>query len=210
MYIAIEGIKGSGKSTLVEGLTTRLGARDLTFHVLAPTRPMSANEPLEQLLRRGGEGDDALVEAVYAARSTHHALAAESGRVDLVLGDRSLFTSLSTRWHQHDPHHPHDHISRVRSREPVLRFPDHVLYLQTPLEVAVGRTRLRPDRDYGRRDEQPERLRDAHEGYLATRTLCPRGPYGAYTAWHDVDATRPAEVVRQECERRILELLRTR
>ncbi len=109
---------------------------------------MSANEPLEQLLRRGGEGDDALVEAVYAARSTHHALAAESGRLDLVLGDRSLFTSLSTRWHQHDPHHPHDHISRVRSREPVLRFPDHVLYLQTPLGSRCG-PRLRPKRTVG-------------------------------------------------------------
>jgi len=207
MYIAIEGVKGCGKSSLLKALTWQLRARGVTFDLLCPTRPMPAESPLEQRLRHRGEQDDALVAEVYAARSNYHT-SRVSFRVPLVLGDRSLFTSLASRWHLRDPRRPADHLEAVRSRESLIPYPQHVLYLQTPLSVVQQRLRGRPGRDYGKRDESPERLAMASGAYddlrRAARSL------QMFTTWHDVDATRSPAQVARVCTQHIFDLLQGR
>lgn len=60
MYIAIEGVKGVGKTTVINHLPQML--RDLWsdnhIEVLSPTRPMTAPHPLELQYKHHRDNDD--------------------------------------------------------------------------------------------------------------------------------------------------------
>lgn len=207
MYIAVEGIKGCGKSSLLEALTAQLRARGVRFELLCPTRPMPADHPLEQRLRARGEQDDALVAEVYAARSNYHASRVD-WRAPLVLGDRSLFTSLVSRWHLRNPLQPDIFVESVRSRESLITLPQHVLFLQVPLPAVERRLHARVERRYGKRDERPERLAMAAQAYDEVRMASK--PLRLAATWHDVDASRSRSQVARVCAQHVADLLMER
>lgn len=196
MYIAIEGIKGSGKSTLLDALCARLEKEGVDFALLAPTRPVPGRSLMEWLARRLWLRErDVFRRHLYAWRSNAHARQLRMG-APLVLGDRSLLTSLATRWPEAEVERS-AYVADVRGMEWRIPWPDRVIYLDVPLTVVEGRLHGRC-RDYGKRDECAERLLAADRAY---REMAARGEgweLPVSLGWEWCDASRPAPEVLED------------
>lgn len=190
-YIAIEGPKGCGKSSLLERLPQRLRDFGLTVAMLCPTRPIPGQHPLERLA--AGSDDDALRERLYAARSNYHAMQVPQD-ARLILGDRSILTSYATRWERAPAGQKRGYIERVDAMEYLIGLPDHVIQLNVPEEHLLARLQARRERDYGRHDETPERLRSVLAAYREMRECGSELGLGSIV-WHDIDASAPPAVV---------------
>jgi thymidylate kinase len=204
MYIALEGPKGSGKSTAWRTLIYALRARGIAVEFLCPTRPIDPPCLIERLSRCWPlRGCDLFRERLYAARSNFHARRS-GGAQGLVLGDRSKLTSYVTRWDGRTHDTRRASIRRVDRLESLISLPDHVLYLDAPLGVLVERVRRR-GRDYGQVDETPSRLAAQRAAYAELER---RGPeLGlANVRWHHIDAACPPDAVSAACAEVLLQL----
>ena len=189
MYIAIEGVKGVGKSTVVSHLELALRADGLEFVLVAPTRHLSGEEAENS---RDCDLTDFQREAVYAARSNLHSQAVD-WTAPLILGDRSFYTSLATRW---DPERSAELVSRCRALESLIRIPDHVIHLVLPVDVVVQRL-LGREREFGKQDESRSRIEAVDAAYRQIGRRC--GAFGFQTVWHRQDANSRAEQVATRC-----------
>lgn len=191
MYIAIEGLKGTGKSTLLERLPKRLAMYYPDLALLCPTRPMSTDHPLERLA--ANSADDAVRERLYAARSNHHASRLPR-HASLILGDRSILTSYATRWDRVPANRKAQHIAHVDALEHRIGLPDHVILLEVPEQILLARLRVRAERQYGKHDEAPERLRSVVAAYRDLHEHAAELGLGAII-WHTVNAQAEPEKV---------------
>lgn len=171
-YIAVEGIKGVGKSTVLSLLQKRL--QKLPYVSINPTTRVSRFSWMEFLdqhlpLRRF----DCWTRALYANRSNGQvyqakeqaaALLKEGIHPQFILGDRSILTSITTRWHQ-GRENPEAYYNEIRREERFIPIPQHVLYMHASMETICSRISARK-RNYGASDEQPKRLKAAHETYM--------------------------------------------
>lgn len=162
MYIAIEGTKGTGKSTLLEALNVKLKNNGIDFQCFAPTKPMPQNSWWEKAYRDFSQ-DDVYLDSLYTARANYHASNTDF-RSGLVLGDRSILTSCVTRWPHDDLNRLVPYLTQIRQKEFLVPLPDLVLYLDLPLEVTLARLAKR-ERHYGLLDEKAERLQQAQQAY---------------------------------------------
>jgi thymidylate kinase len=200
MYFALEGIKGSGKTAVFEGVYAELKRQGFAPHCLRPVaaRPASILDALHVV--SGRYWPDRLVEQLYASRS--NCAARHLPRRGLVLGERSVFTSYVTRWDAADPEAS---MARVDALEHCIQLPQHVLYLNVPVEVAIQRIGSRPSRGYGNGDQAASRLRDTDALYRHLAGMGER--YGlAPVQWHWVDATKPLQTVVCEAARIVVAL----
>lgn len=209
IYCVLEGPKGAGKSTALERLRTGLRDHRVAFREVHPTRAGHPLHPLELAARLPRLRDlDRFRERLYAYRSNHHA-----GRVDwhaahppLVLGDRSIITSLVTRWQRTQQLGVDGHVHAVRRLEGRIPLPDHVFYLDLPLDVLLDRlAERRPRRAYGRAHEERAHLEQNHRAYAELTTRPPSGLEGL--RWHQIDATLPPPAVAAQVLSTILTLL---
>ena len=161
MYIAIEGTKGVGKSTILEQLKVKLIQEGVVFSTFSPTKAMPKHIWWEQAYLQYAN-DDGFISDLYTARANYHAQQTDFSS-SFVLGDRSMLTSFVTRW----PNHSFDvesYIRRVKQKEHSVPVPDFVIYLDLPIEVTLDRLANRK-RNYGLYDEQIERLIQAKFAY---------------------------------------------
>jgi thymidylate kinase len=191
-YVCIEGLDGSGKSTLFEALKERLVAVEFPFATVCPTRAVRPNGWLERWYRlsKPMQRSPSIRAIIYAIRS---AQAAKATKWDspLILGDRSVVTSYVTRWRRW---FDSALLSRwlvdvLESRMPA---PDHIIFLELPAPLL--RQRL-VDRalplEIDETAERAEQMRLAYEE-LRTKQLIPRLKT---TVWHLIDATPPSTEV---------------
>ena len=153
MYIAIEGLKGTGKSTLMQTLLPllqeQLAACDI--QTLSPTTPIP-DHPLEaHFFAR--QDDDNYLQELYAKRSNHHASNID-WNADLIISDRSLFTSLAVRWHHAENKRLSalQHYQQIRVLESVIPLPDITIQLDAPDDILMSRYKTRT-RIYGKQEE---------------------------------------------------------
>ncbi|UDM38173.1 AAA family ATPase [Acinetobacter haemolyticus] len=161
MYIALEGTKGTGKSTIFSQLEIALQYDGIQFATFSPTKPMPTDLWWEKAYAQYSEVDQ-FIEELYHARANHHAKKISFDE-PLVLGDRSILTSFVTRWPQ-ESQKLHEYIQHIRAQEYAVPVPDLVIYLDLPIEVTLQRLANR-ERSYGLRDEQIERLIQAKMAY---------------------------------------------
>lgn len=161
MYIALEGTKGTGKSTIFSQLEIALQYDGIQFATFSPTKPMPTDLWWEKAYAQYSEVDQ-FIEELYHARANHHAKKISFDE-PLVLGDRSILTSFVTRWPQ-ESQKLHEYIQHTRAQEYAVPVPDMVIYLDLPIEVTLHRLANR-ERNYGLRDEQIERLIQAKMAY---------------------------------------------
>ena len=170
MYIAIEGVKGVGKTTVINHLPQML--RDLWsdnyIEVLSPTRPMTATHPLELQYKHHRDNDD-LREQLYAHRSNYHA-SHINWQADMIIGDRSIITSLAVRWHRVDEGlSPHAYFNQIRDREHMIKLPDIVIQLDCDNQQLLHRY-ARRQRDYGLSEECLEQIIALKRQYLSVKS----------------------------------------
>lgn len=153
MYIALEGIKGVGKTTILTHLKTLLAESigNHRFDLISPTRPTPDDHPLEVQYAQGPDNDK-LREQVYAHRSNYHACRTD-WQADMIIGDRSIITSLAVRWHRvNDGLSALSHFEQVRAKEHLIPIPDIVIQLDCDADKLLQRYALRK-RCYGTQEE---------------------------------------------------------
>lgn len=165
MYIAIEGLKGTGKSTLLKTLAPFLKARcdskKQRIAILHPTKPIPEHHHLERCFYQY-QNNDAYLRLLYAARSNYHASRTDWS-ADLVISDRSILTSLAVRWQQVNLS-PIQHYEQVRAQEHMIAIPDIVIQLDAPNTVLLERYAKR-NRRYGQHEETIESVMNMKNSY---------------------------------------------
>lgn len=185
MYIAFEGVKGVGKSTLLQGLQHWLNQNKLSFVALSPTKPMPEHMALEQSAQHSSHtADDCFLQHLYAARSNYHAEQCNLQH-PLILGDRSILTSLSTRWPQ-QASHIEAYCHQVRTLEYKIPFPDHIIMLDCPDHILQARFAKRL-RHYGHQDETLQRISQVRSAYVDLQQIT--GSILPMMQWHLVDSS---------------------
>ena len=199
-FLALEGIDGSGKSTLVETLA-RYG-RDLGMEVCTTREP--GGTPLAERIRRllldpGGETLSPQVELLlhFAVRANHveECIAPALRQGQLVISER--FTASTYAYQGGGLGVDAGMIAALENGVLHGLQPDLVVLLDLPVTEAKRRIEARggPQDRYQRR---PESFIEAvRQGYLELARSGGRGGH----RYHVVDATRPpAEVGRETCE----------
>lgn len=162
MYIAIEGIKGAGKSFLIKSLKKYDLQRSSGVMFFPITAPMPANNPLEMIFNRNSvlQTRDDFIEYLFLQRAFFHNAKVQGS---LIIGDRCLATSLVTRWNKwRDPIYT---IKKVKKDYEKIRKPDVIIYLESPITVSLDNISKRIQKKTGIKDEKSIELCKASEVY---------------------------------------------
>lgn len=137
MFIAVEGIDGSGKSTTIAGLERFLTSRGHTVHRTAEPTGLDTGRAIRELLSRKSEQpytrhELALLFAADRLRHLEEEVEPMLAAGKTVLTDRYLFSSLAyqsvdlpLKW--------------VEGLNRFARLPDIVIYIEVSVETALSR-----------------------------------------------------------------------
>jgi len=202
-YICIEGLDGSGKSTLVDFLKERMDEADISFTVASPTKSTNPQAWSERIYRAMP-----ILKKFSISRSVIYALRSKSvaqqtnWQCRVILGDRSVITSYVTRWRRWF-NSVRLTVWFVNIMEPFIPAPSHVLFLE--LDPVIQRERLeqRGPLDI---DETVERSEQMRKAYCEMRSsdLIQRL---SNTQWHSVNAAQSPTQVADEAWNIILVLI---
>lgn len=192
MYIAIEGLKGTGKSTLVGLLQSWLTTKGIDFDLLCPDQPMANDHWLEQkaLLPQFAERDE-FRELLHNTRATYH-----KQRVNfkkrVVIGDQSIFSHLVERWHRVAELGMKNYVHQVYRREYHLPWPDHVIMLSMPISELYDRlTTLQGNQEHEiETSELYQHLMADHHALIELEENAMFLGYG-HVQWHHANANQP-------------------
>jgi|ECHhosMinimDraft_1075155.scaffolds.fasta_scaffold00334_9 dTMP kinase len=173
--VAIEGIDGSGKTTLARSLKSSLESK---VRVEITSEPF--NEGVIRMIESSGWEDPVYLTLLFAADRALHLKWIHSLNVDLVITDRYLFSSMA---YQTAMGVDLEWIKAVNSKFPM---PDLTILLDIPLSVA--RSRIRQD-DRFRFRKKEAILQRAREIYMELSR--------SYN-FKVIDATKPSEEVLRE------------
>jgi len=195
MMIALEGTKGSGKSTLFEKLLELddiLPVKPVTYR---PTSPAPDHLHVASILSAYPflAKQDCWQEKLYAERAAWHTKQIPSD-ASFILADRCIATSYATRWYKWgDPMFTIQKVDALHINVPV---PNMILWLDCPPEIALKRIAKRPERNYGLADEGAKRIKETYAAYCEMMVLPPLRL--ASTLWIRVNASQPIDRVLQE------------
>lgn len=207
MYIAIEGLKGTGKSTILNLLRKKMEDAMILFQVFSPTAPMPENNWMEVLhawfpvLR----SFDPWCELLYAARANHAAKQIDwCGQ--LIIGDRSIVTSYVTRWFKWNE--PIQCIDRVNRLQKTVPGPDVVIYLSLDLSRIIKRIQIRK-RNYGKDHEKPQVLAATQSIYNEVRKHRKKIHKLAHTKWITINANKSSAEIADQIFNQIIKLTKS-
>lgn len=193
IYIAIEGLDGSGKSTLFQNIVSKLEEEKISFSECKPTKPLNPDGWLEQIFKRSlFLRNRWLTKAFLYSRRSREAAEKTNWNSPLVLGDRSVITSYVVYRHRFNS----KLLAQkwVDTLEPDIPSPDIVLYLRLPIDELNDRKlkRGKPlDQDeVGRRPGQMfEAYEEIRNGSWSISRL-------SRLRWIDIDASGTIETVK--------------
>jgi len=195
-YIAFEGVKGVGKTTLFWNLSRHLWSQGVRLSQVAPTKSTNENALYERIFKGLPclRQIDFLKERLYAWRSNEAAKSAD-WQAPLLLGDRSIATSYVTRLWRFG--NPFKQIERVDALEQSIPAPDFIFYLDADFDTIMGRISTRKNRNYGKEDELPQKIFTDIKAYQFLMNEKPAKRLEK-TKWVKVNANQNPESVFQE------------
>jgi thymidylate kinase len=169
-YIALEGLKGSGKSTVLKAVYPYLDRLKIKYHLFNVTKPGDLNHALEiSALDPKQRESDLFNQKLYEYRALYHYQSLINQDIhpnkDLIIGDRSLITAIVTRWHTVDQHEKY--IDQILNQQPIF-IPNYIFYLDIKLENVLKRQehrRFNEGRHYGLNEETTETLEKVLQAY---------------------------------------------
>ena len=160
MYLAIEGIKGTGKSTILDHITEKEKNSVSFFPITKPVPVYNQYESLS-ICHPYLNSNDFFCENLFAQRAKWHQQHLAKGK--LIIGDRSLLTSYVTRWSKWgDPFYT---IRRSQMFHQGIKHPDVIVWLKSKPENSIERLKQRPAKPLGTVDEKHIKLKEAADIY---------------------------------------------
>ena len=186
--IALEGTKGTGKTTLFNRLMAHAPSLPLPITPYQPTAPACQHLPIASFLKKHPQKaiQDCWQEKLYAERARWHA--AQLPRyTPCILADRSIATSYATRWQKWGS--PQYTIQRTDALHTAVPIPKLIIWLQATPALCMARIAQRPKRTYGLHDQTPQRIAQNYQAYLHMMQQPP--PRLAHTTWITLPAHLP-------------------
>lgn len=164
MYIALEGIKGSGKSTVTQRVIERNSASFPSTDIFTFTGSMCTQHPWERIVRNRKElkTDDSFIENLFLRRALWNQALVDFSK-PVILGDRSIATACVTRWKKwNDPYYTIKKISDDYSK--IIR-PGVIIWLKTPVFLALQNIKGRPSKSLVEQDETLLAIQQSSDAY---------------------------------------------
>lgn len=193
MYIAIEGLQGTGKSTLVNLLKSWLSAKSIDFDLLCPNQPMANDHWLEQkaLLPQFSDRDEFRA-LLHTTRADYH-----QKRVDfkkrLVIGDQSIFSNIAAQWHRSAELGMKSYVNQIYRREYNLPWPDHIVMLSMPIDTLRDQLATKHNTDQGKNldiNALNQQLQTTHHAFTELEKNADFLGFG-HVKWHHANITQP-------------------
>jgi dTMP kinase len=203
VFLSLDGLDGTGKSTQCRLLVDRLRAAGRAVTACADPGGTELGTKLRELLLFGrqhqmGLRTEALLFMASRAELVDQVIRPGLLRGEVVVSDRFLLSTVVYQGHAGGLNP--DLLWRVGKLSTGGLAPDLTLVFDVPLEVARARGKHEADRLESRGDEYNERVRI---GFLTEARRHPE-------QYRVIDATRSAEVVHEEVWRVVSEFLRGR
>ena len=143
LYICLEGLDGSGKTTLFKKIVKKLKEEGFTLCEVSPTQKCGENDLWEKIYDKFKFLKDIIFfrNFLYAHRSNMVTKNID-WNVDLLIGDRSIITSFMCRWSKSDLKNKKV-IARVNFLESKIPTPDYAIYLDVTPENLQKRLNYR-------------------------------------------------------------------
>ena len=139
LYVCIEGLDGSGKTTLVETLKKMFIDKNVEVDTISPTKLSDKNHLTEKIFYKSKflNNNRFLRSILYAHRSNYAAKKVDWGKT-LIIGDRSIVISYVIRWGK-SMFKKFICKNMVNTMEHRIFAPDHVIFLDAPFDVLKTR-----------------------------------------------------------------------
>jgi dTMP kinase len=165
LFIALEGIDGSGKSTQVSLLSEKLSSRGHNVHTTFEPTDSVIGKIIREIFAGKREGDQKVIAALFGADRLNHILAENDGMLakrqagSTVVTDRYYLSSYA----YHGAHVDMDWVMDINAQATMLLKPDLHIYIDISPEVSMDR--IRKGRETIEMYETLENLKTVYEKY---------------------------------------------
>lgn len=194
IYIAIEGLDGTGKSTLFNNLCDKLDAANISYSTLCPTRMTRPRSLIERMYNFNNWHKRILWfrRLIYAYRS-YCAVKSLNTDVDIILGDRSIAGTYAKSWKVLFGSRSLT-VAFFNLAEPFIAAPDYILLLQAPMQVIHTRLQGRAYIDADESEASLLKMKDAYAEISGSYTIHRL----RNSQWIPVDADKEQDVLTDE------------
>ena len=195
LFIVVEGLDGSGKSTQIDLLRDYFQARGEACHVTAEPTDLPTGKLIRSVLRKEIEVDPRTLAAMFAADRIEHLFHPTSGILHLlgegyhVISSRYYFSSLAYQSEYVDPGFVASLNRLAKSTLPA----DLTIFLDLDPQVSMQRIRERPGED--ELFETLDKLTDVRESFLNAFAV-----FGSDEHIVQVDAGQPVARVAEQIQ----------
>ncbi|PPK86588.1 dTMP kinase [Neolewinella xylanilytica] len=190
LFIVIEGLDGSGKSTQIDLLRDYFHSRGEACHVTAEPTGFPTGKLIRSVLRKEIEVDPRTLAAMFAADRIEHLFHPEAGLLAKlaagyhVVASRYYFSSLAYQSEFVDP----GFVASLNRLAKATLPADLTVFLDLDPQVSMQRIQARPGED--ELFETLDKLRHVRESFLNAFTV-----FGEDENIQTVDANQPLHVV---------------
>jgi dTMP kinase len=166
-FIALEGIDGAGKTSLIKLLNEKISGLGITTHITAEPTKNYIGKHIREILLGEREGDEKTIAALFLADRIDHltnptyGMMGQLGKGETVISDRYYLSSYA----YHVPHVSLDWVIAANSICAALRRPDLTFFIDISVEESLRR--LTASRDQLDKYENERRITEVRQNYYA-------------------------------------------
>ena len=197
MYIAFEGIEGSGKSVQLDNIADFLNKNRYSFILTKEPGSTTVGKEIRKILLNSKFSDLSILSEIFlyfADRAEHFnkIIKKNINKVDFIISDRSLFSTLAYQGFARG--FDFDLLKMLNDIATDKIYPDFVLLFDCPVEVGLKRAIFREKNkkiDEARFEKESiEFHKKVREGYLNLAN--------EYNNWFIIDASQSIDIIKTE------------